>query len=128
MSGIVQQNSGTTTGTSIAVAFNSPVTKGNLLVVGIFAPSANPMRDSSMRVGRGHRHGATFEIDGQKHQAGIRRGRRVDVADDTDQINVQLRVREDAFDVDTFIPEAKVADIVKAVSEKFEKGEYWKLS
>jgi putative Ig domain-containing protein len=42
MSGIVQQNSGTTTGTSIAVAFNNPVSKGNLIIVGIFTPSANP--------------------------------------------------------------------------------------
>lgn len=70
---------------------------------------------------------ATFEIDGKKHEAGIRRGRRVDIADDTDQIDVQLRVREEAFDADTFMPESQVADIVKAVSEEFEKGEYWKI-
>jgi hypothetical protein len=42
MSGIVQQNSGTTTGTSIAVAFNNPVSKNNLIIVGIFTPSTNP--------------------------------------------------------------------------------------
>src|SRR5260221_14733393 len=42
MSGIVQQNSGTTTGTSIAVAFNNPVSKGNLIIVGIFTPATNP--------------------------------------------------------------------------------------
>jgi len=42
MSGIVQQNSGTTTGTSIAVAFNNPVAKNNLIIVGIFAPNTNP--------------------------------------------------------------------------------------
>ena len=70
---------------------------------------------------------ATFEIDGEKHQAGIRRGRRVEVADDMEQVDVQLRVREEAFDADVFIPEADVAGIVKAVSEEFEKGEYWKL-
>lgn len=69
---------------------------------------------------------AEFEVDGTKRQAGIRRGRRHDVAKDMDQIDVQLRVNEDEFDRDTFIPEAQVADIVKAVGEEFEKGQYWK--
>jgi hypothetical protein len=42
MSGIVQQNSGVATGTTIAVAFNNPVAQGNLLIAAIFTPSTNP--------------------------------------------------------------------------------------
>jgi hypothetical protein len=68
---------------------------------------------------------ATFEVDGQKHQAGIRRGRRVDVASDMDEFSVQLNVREEAFEADTFLAEADVANIVRAVGEEFEKGRYW---
>jgi hypothetical protein len=68
---------------------------------------------------------ATFEMDGEKHHAGIRRGRRVDVANDIVQFNVQLNVREDAFGADTFLSEGEVADITKAVSDEFLKGEYW---
>jgi len=71
---------------------------------------------------------ATFEINGVKHHAGVQRGRRAEVAEGIDQFEVQLNVREEAFDNDTFIPEAEVADITRAVGEAFEKGEYWKLS
>ncbi len=70
---------------------------------------------------------ATFEINGVQHKAGIQRGRRAEVAEDTDQFEVHLRVREEDFDNDVFIPEAEVANITKAVGEAFEKGEYWKL-
>jgi hypothetical protein len=72
---------------------------------------------------------ADFEIDSLKRQAGIRRGRRVDVAGDIDQIDVQLRINQEELDEDSpLIAEAQVADIVRAVSKEFEKGEYWKLS
>ena len=53
---------------------------------------------------------ASFEIDGVKREAGIRRGRRVDVADDMEQIDVQLRVGEEEFDADSFISESDVAE------------------
>ena len=69
---------------------------------------------------------ATFEVESQKYQAGIRRGRRTDVAEDIPQIDVQLRVPEEAFDADSFIPESDVADITKAVGEEFVRGDYWK--
>src|SRR5258708_33436646 len=71
---------------------------------------------------------ADFEVDGLKRQAGIRRGRRVDVAEDMEQTDVQLRINQEELDEDIpLIPEAQVADIVKAVSQEFEKGEYWNL-
>jgi hypothetical protein len=68
----------------------------------------------------------TFELEGEQHQAGVMRGRRVDVANGTEQFDVQLRVSEKAFDADKFIPEWDVAEITKAISEKFLKGEFWK--
>jgi hypothetical protein len=68
---------------------------------------------------------ASFEVDGVKREAGVRRGRRIDVAEDTDMVDVQLRVGEAEFDADTFIPESQVAEITKAVYEEFLNGEYW---
>jgi hypothetical protein len=69
---------------------------------------------------------ADFEIDGMKRQAGIRWGRRADVAPDMRQFNVQLRVNQEELDEDIpLIAEAQVADIVKVVSQEFEKGKYW---
>jgi hypothetical protein len=68
---------------------------------------------------------ASFEIDGMKREAGIRRGRRTDVAEDVDMVDVQLRVGEVEFDADTFIPESQVAEITRAVYDEFLKGEYW---
>jgi hypothetical protein len=67
---------------------------------------------------------ATFEIDGVKHQAGIRRGRRIDVADDISQIDVQLRVPEESFDADAFMPETEANEIVVAVGAEFLNGKY----
>lgn len=64
---------------------------------------------------------ATFEIDGETHTAGIMAGRRVDVAEDTEQVMVNLRVREEAFDADQFLPEWDVADITRSVYEEFSK-------
>lgn len=70
---------------------------------------------------------ADFEIDGIKRQAGIRRGRRHDVAEDIDQFDVQLRINQEELDEDRpLIAEAQVADIVRAVGEEFQKGEHWK--
>jgi hypothetical protein len=63
---------------------------------------------------------ATFEVDEETHQAGLRRGRRLDVASGTEQVDVQLRVAESAFDADKFLPEAQAADIVMAVIAEFE--------
>jgi hypothetical protein len=69
---------------------------------------------------------AAFDIDGEKRYAGICRGRRVDVADDTDQFDFQLRINDEEFDADFLLPESQAAEILKAVSEEFIKGEYWK--
>ena len=63
---------------------------------------------------------ATFEVDGETHQAGLRRGRRLDVASNTEQVDIQLRVAESAFDADKFLLEAQAADIVMAVIAEFE--------
>ena len=64
---------------------------------------------------------ATFEIDGETHHAGIMLGRRVDVAEDVEQISVNLRVRDEAFDDDEFLPLWDVADITRCVYEEFAK-------
>jgi|HubBroStandDraft_4_1064222.scaffolds.fasta_scaffold167904_2 hypothetical protein len=68
---------------------------------------------------------AAFDVDGEKRYAGVCRGRRVDVADNVDQFDFQLRVNEEEFDADVFIPESEAAEILKAVSEEFMEGEYW---
>jgi hypothetical protein len=66
-------------------------------------------------------------MDGLKRQAGVRRGRRANVAEDMDMIDVQLRVNQEELDEDSpHIPEAQVADIVRLVGEEFMNGEYWK--
>jgi hypothetical protein len=70
---------------------------------------------------------AAFEADGEKRYAGICRGRRVDVAEGTYQLDFQLRVNEEEFDADTFIPETKAAEILKAFSEVIMKREIWEL-
>jgi hypothetical protein len=44
------------------------------------------------------------------------------VAEDIEQIDVQLRIVDSAFEADNFMPEANAADIVRAVSEQLEKG------
>jgi len=64
---------------------------------------------------------ASFEMNGEKPYAGIRLGRRIDVAEDIEQLDVQLRVRDEAFDSDTFIPEWGVAEITRAIYDEFLK-------
>jgi hypothetical protein len=64
---------------------------------------------------------ATFDLDGEVYFAGLRRGRRRDVAPDISQIDIQLRIPDSAFDADSFKPEAEAADILIAVTEEFEK-------
>jgi len=68
---------------------------------------------------------AAFDIEGIRHEAAIRRGRRTDVAEDTDQIDIQLRVSEQEFDSDTFIPESRVAEITAAVGDEFIRRGLW---
>lgn len=71
---------------------------------------------------------ADFEIDGLKRQAGIRRGRRANVAEDIDQFDIQLRINQEELDEDVpLIAEAQAADILTIVRAEWEKGEYWKL-
>lgn len=69
----------------------------------------------------------TFDLDGKKQFAGVTWGRRVDIADDIEQFQINLRVKDEDFDDDVFIPESQVADITRALSAEFEKGEYWKI-
>jgi len=57
---------------------------------------------------------ATFDVNGQQHLAGLRKGRRHDVANNIEQIDVQLRIADSAFDADKFMPEAQAADIIRA--------------
>ncbi len=64
---------------------------------------------------------ATFDLDGEAHAAGIARGRRPDVAEDIEQLHVQLRVRDEAYDADKFLAEWDVADITRSVLEEFAK-------
>jgi len=68
---------------------------------------------------------ATFDMDGQKHYAGVRSGHGKTVAPDIRQFQINLRVSEEALDADVFIPEAIVADITREIGEAFEQGEYW---
>ena len=64
---------------------------------------------------------ATFDVDGETHVAGLRKGRRSDVAPDIEQIDIQLRILDSAFDADSFLPEAQAADILTSVREELEK-------
>jgi hypothetical protein len=64
---------------------------------------------------------ATFELDGERHSAGIRHGRRTDVAAGTVQLDVQLFISDETFEADTFMPEARAADILRVVGAEFGK-------
>jgi hypothetical protein len=64
---------------------------------------------------------ASFDMDGETHHAGLRLGRRPDVAEDIEQLDILLRVREEAFDADKFIPEWDVGGITQAVYDEFMK-------
>ena len=70
---------------------------------------------------------AAFEADGQMRYAGVSKGKRVNVAEDTTQFDFHLRVNEAEFDADTLIPESQAAEILKAVSEEFMNRECWKV-
>jgi len=48
-------------------------------------------------------------------------GRRKDVADTIDQYDIKLRVRDEQFDEDSFIPEATAADILRLVDTEMQK-------
>jgi hypothetical protein len=63
-----------------------------------------------------------FDMNGETHAVGIRAGHRIDVAPDILQYSFQLNVRDEAFDNDTLIPEADVADILAALEGEFYKA------
>jgi len=63
----------------------------------------------------------SFESDGVAYSAGFRLGRRKDVADTIDQYDIKLRVRDEQFDEDSFIPEATAADILRLVDTEMQK-------
>lgn len=64
---------------------------------------------------------AAFKVDGLQRVAAIRVGHANDVAGDIIQLDIQLRVNEEEFDNDSFIPEASAADILALVSKEVEK-------
>ena len=64
---------------------------------------------------------AAFKIDGVQRVAAIRAGHANDVAGDIQQLDLHLRVNEEEFDNDKFIPEASAADILALVSKEVEK-------
>lgn len=64
---------------------------------------------------------ASFDVDGVAYHAGVRLGHRKDVADDLTQYDIQLRIRDDQFDNDSFIPEATAADILRLVDAEIQK-------
>ena len=64
---------------------------------------------------------AVFKIDGLQRVAAIRVGHANEVAADIIQLDIQLRVNEQEFDNDSFIPEASAADILVLVSKEVEK-------
>ena len=61
---------------------------------------------------------AAFKIDGGQRVAAIRAGHANDVASDIIQLDMHLRVNEEEFDNDSFIPEASAADILALVSKE----------
>jgi hypothetical protein len=62
---------------------------------------------------------ADFEAEGVRYQAGIRLGHRHDVAPAIEQADIQLRVRDEDFDNDTFLSVSKIQEISKLVGEEF---------
>ena len=64
---------------------------------------------------------AEFEVDGVPYHAGIRLGRRTDVAEDIEQYDAQLRIRDESWETDSFIPEWTVADILKLLRPMIDK-------
>jgi len=64
---------------------------------------------------------ASFKVDGLQRVAAIRAGHASDVAEDIQQLDIHLRVNEEEFDNDKFIPEASAADILALISKEVEK-------
>jgi hypothetical protein len=64
---------------------------------------------------------ADFKADSVRYQAGIQVGHRHGVDSDTVQADVQLRIRNEDFDNDTFLSVSKIRDISKLVGDEFEK-------
>jgi hypothetical protein len=64
---------------------------------------------------------AAFKIDGVQRVVAIRAGHASEVAEDIQQLDLHLRVNEEEFDKDKFIPEASAADILALVSPEVEK-------
>jgi hypothetical protein len=64
---------------------------------------------------------ADFVADGVRYQAAIRLGHRAEIASDIEQVDVQLRIRDEDFDADTFLSMWKIAQVTKAVGDEFQK-------
>lgn len=64
---------------------------------------------------------ASFKIDGEQRVVAVRIGHAQDVAADIIQLDIQLRVNEEEFDNDSFIPEASAAGILALVSKEIGK-------
>ena len=64
---------------------------------------------------------ASFKIDGLQRVAAIRAGHEGNVADDILQLDMSLRVNEEEFDNDKFIPESNAWDILDLISPEVTK-------
>ena len=64
---------------------------------------------------------ASFKVDGLQRVASVRLGHDNAVAPTIRQLDIQLRVNEEEFAKDVFIPEASAADILALVSEEAKK-------
>lgn len=62
---------------------------------------------------------AEFKVDGIKYEAAIRLGHRRDAAGDIEQADIQLRVRDEDLDTDTFLSVRKIQEITELVDNKF---------
>lgn len=64
---------------------------------------------------------ASFKINGLQRVVAIRAGHDHDVDPSLLQLDLHLRVNEDEFDTDNFIPEAEAGSILALVSPEVEK-------
>jgi hypothetical protein len=64
---------------------------------------------------------AAFKIDGEQRVAVIRFGHWQDVAPEIPQLDIQLRINEEEFEQDSFIPEATAADILVLITPEVVK-------
>lgn len=62
---------------------------------------------------------AEFNVDGIKYEAAIREGHRRVAAADNQQADIQLRIRDEHLNTDTFLSVRKIQEITRLVNNKF---------